>query len=287
MDLYQIRYFLTIAETGSFTKSAEQLYVSQPSLSAGIKKLEQELSVTLFERGGRRVLLTQAGRLFQEKAQAILAEYQAVRHDLEQFKDCPTLKLGTLHTIRGADLARLIGAFREEYPNVAIELHNGYLKDLQDWLEGGEIDLAITWLRDRDDPQTSISLFHQPLTLAVPQSHPFANYNSIHLTELDNQPYIERLNCEFWRTYPKMFEAVGVKPKMVYAANNEEWVISLIRAGMGMSIMPIWRDLTDVTYVPLVDLSLSRAVGLRWRTHQMSEPVLWFRKFATTHDWQV
>jgi DNA-binding transcriptional LysR family regulator len=68
MDLYQINYFLAIVETGSFTKAADSLFVSQPSLSAGIKKLEQELGVVLLERGGRKVLLTAAGNLFLEKA---------------------------------------------------------------------------------------------------------------------------------------------------------------------------------------------------------------------------
>ena len=74
IDLYQVRYFLTIAETGNFSQAAERLYLSQPSLSKGIKKLEQELSVTLFERGGRRTVLTAAGRSFLEKATVIMEQ---------------------------------------------------------------------------------------------------------------------------------------------------------------------------------------------------------------------
>jgi len=287
MDLYQIRYFLAIAQIGSFTKAAEQLFVSQPSLSAGIKKLEQELEVTLFERGGRRVLLTPAGRLFQEKAQTILAEYQSVRHDLEKLKEKPTLKIGTLHSVRGYTLARLIGAFRDKYPNVTIELCNGYLQDLQDWLEQGDIDLALTWLREQDSPQTSQFLCHQPLSLAVPPAHPFARSKHLSAADLDGQPYIERLNCEFWRANPKMFESMGVKPKIIYSANNEEWVISLIRAGMGISIMPIWTDLNDIIYVPITELNLKRTVGLKWRGQQVLEAAKWFQEFAAGYDWQI
>ncbi|NEO87564.1 MAG: LysR family transcriptional regulator [Spirulina sp. SIO3F2] len=287
MDLYQIRYFLTIAELGSFTKAADQLFISQPSLSVGIKKLEQELGISLFERRGRGVLLTPAGQVFQEKAQGIVAQYQAVRQDLEQFKEHPTLRVGTLHSIRGYNLAQLIGAFHAEYPNVTIELHNGYLQELQDWLDQGKVDVSMTWLQEQDDSNTSQLLFHQPLTLAVPESHTFARLRSVKLTDLDGQPYIARLNCEFWRSYPKLFESAGIEPQIVYSSTNEEWVISLIRAGMGMSIMPIWTDLECITYVPMLDLSLSRAIGLKWRSQQAFEAVAWFREFAMAHDWQV
>ena len=287
MDLYQIRYFLTIADFGSFTKAAEQLYVSQPSLSAGIKKLEQELDTPLFERGGRRVLLTPAGRLFQERAQAILAEYHSIRQDLKKLKDQPTLRIATLQSIRGNSMAEIIGAFRQQHPQVTIEICTGYLQDLQDWLEQGEVDVALTWLRQQDDPQTSQFLFHQPLTLAAPHDHVIAQSKSVCLADLDGQPYIERLTCEFWQAHPKIFKSACVNPQIVYSSNNEEWVISLIQAGMGMSIMPVWTDLTNITYVPITDLSLSRTIGLRWRGQNALDPVGWFRNFVKAHDWKV
>ena len=287
MELYQIRYFLTIAEVKSFTKASEQLYVSQPSLSAGIKKLEQELDVVLFERGGRRILLTAAGQRFQESAQAILAAYQSARHDLQQLKEQPTLQIGILHTLRSSNIAKIIGAFHKQYSHVTVVVLSGHLQDLQDWLEQGKIDLAITWLREQDNLQNSQFLFHQPLTLAIPHHHKFAQAKSVCLADLDGQPYIERINCEFWRAYDKMFEAAGVKPNIVYSANNEEWVISLIQEGMGISIMPTWADLTTIIYVPMTDLSLSRTIGLRWRSQQELKPLEWFRDFAMEHDWQV
>ncbi len=287
MDLYQIRYFMTIAETNSFTKAAERLYVSQPSLSAGIKKLEKELGVVLFERGGRRVLLTPAGHFFLEKAENILREYNSALHVIKGFKDRPLLRLGTLHTIRGCNLARLIGAYREKYPNVIIELYNSHLEELRDWLEQGKIDLAVTSLEHSDDPKTSQELFQQRLLLAVAPSHPFAQRTSIHLADLEGEPIIERIHCEIWRAYPHMFEEAGFKPQIVYWADSEEWVISLVQVGLGVSIMPVWPELNNINYVSIADLSLDRTVGLKWRSQQESEAVDWFRIFATSHDWQV
>ncbi|EKV02154.1 transcriptional regulator [Leptolyngbya sp. PCC 7375] len=287
MDLYQIRYFLTIADVQSFTKASELLYVSQPSLSAGIKKLEQELDVTLFERGGRRTLLTPAGQRFQESAKAILAAYQAARQDLQQLKEQPTLRIGTLHTLRSHHIAKLIGAFRQQYPNVTVVVLNGYLQDIKDWLEQGKIDVAITWLQEQDSDENSQLLFHQPLTLAVSDDHALAKAKSACLRDLDGQPYIERINCEFWRAYDTLFADAGIQPNIVYSSNNEEWVISLIQVGMGMSIMPVWADLTAITYVSMTDLSLSRTIGLRWRKLQMVEPVAWFCNFVMEYDLDI
>lgn len=287
MDLYQIRYFLTIADIGSFTKAAEQLYVSQPSLSAGIKKLEQELDVILFERGRRRVLLTPAGLIFKKRAEAIVAEYESARLDLQRLKEQPTLRIAMLQSLRSNSIAKIIGAFRQQYPNVIITICNGYLEDMQIWLEQGKVDLAFTWLPDQGNAQNSQFLFHQPLTLAVPNDHVFAQAKGLRLADLEGQPYIERLNCEFWRAYQDLFDDAGITPNIVYASNNEEWVISLIQVGMGMSIMPIWTDLNRLTYVPMTDLSLSRTIGLRWRNQQVSETLDWFRNFLMEYDWQV
>jgi len=287
MDLSQIRYFLAITKTGNFTKAAERLFISQPSLSAGIKKLEQELGVLLFERGGRKVLLTSEGRFFLEKANNILSEYQSAIHELKGFKERPILKLGTLHTMHGSNLARLIGDLRKERPTLSIKLYNGHLEELDDWLENGKIDIAITSLDRNPDSKTSQVLFQQPLHLAVPSDHALAQRSSIPIITLDGQPYIERTHCEIWRAYPHLFESVGVKPETVYWANNEEWVISLVQVGLGVSLMPVWQEIGDIVFLPISDLNITRVVGLIWRAQQESEVVEYFRAFANSHDWQV
>jgi DNA-binding transcriptional LysR family regulator len=286
MDLYQIRYFLAIAETGGFTKAAERLFVSQPSLSAGIKKLEQELGVTLFERGGRRAVLTSAGRLFLEKATIILNEYQSTLRELKGFQNQPTLRLGTLRTIRIARLADLIRAFQAQYSNVIIELLDGSLTDLRNWLEQGEIDLAITVLDKGEDSKSSLPLFQQRRALAVSVNHPFAQRGTVRLAELHGQPYIERMHCELWGETCQLFESKALQPRVVYRADHEEWVIALVAAGLGIAIMPEWQDIPGVVYIPISDLSLHRSIGLVWRAGQDSEVSDRFRAFAASHDWQ-
>ncbi|NEP19959.1 MAG: LysR family transcriptional regulator [Leptolyngbya sp. SIO4C1] len=294
MNLYQVRYFLTIAETGSFSRAAERLYLSQPSLSTGIKKLEQELGVSLFERGGRRTVLTAAGRSFLEKAKVIMEQYQAALHELKGFYDQPTLRVGVLSTMRVAELADLISTFQQHHPNVAIELHDGTLEKLREGLEQGDIDVALTVLSLRpgtelsvhDDSQTSTTLFRQPLLLAVPQSHPLAQRASVRLAELDGQPFIDRVHCEFFQQECQILEAANVHPNVVYRASHEEWVISLLRAGLGISVMPYWRGLTGIMYLPISDLDFQRTIGIKWRQQHPSDLVEKFCHFATSHRWE-
>lgn len=287
MDLYQVRYFLTIAETGNFSRAAERLYLSQPSLSTGIKKLEQELGVSLFERGGRRTVLTTAGRVFLKKATIIMDQYQAALHELKGFDDQPILRLGALTTMRVTELADLVSTFQQHHLNVTIELRDGTQEKLRDWLEQGEVDVALTVLGDREEPQASAVLFRQPLLLAVPHTHPFAQRTSVRLEELDDQPFIDRINCEFAERECEILEAKNIHPKVVNRASHEEWVISWIKAGLGISIMPRWRGLMGIVYIPIVDLDFQRTIGIKWRQQQSSKIVEQFCHYAASHNWEV
>jgi DNA-binding transcriptional LysR family regulator len=286
MDIYQIRYFLAIVETGGFTKAAERLLVSQPSLSAGIKKLERELGVILLERGGRKAILTPAGQFFLTKAQSILAEYQSALNELKTFKSQPVLRLGLLRTIRISSFARLIGVFRQTYPQVAIELQDGGTVELQERLEAGEIDLLVTGLDGIEANGNVLSLFTQGIALAVANSHPFAHRKSIRLAELDGQPYIDRIHCRLRLSVNQKFEEHGLHHQVVYRADNEDWVLALIAAGLGVTIMAQWRNSPGVTYVPLADWTLERTIGLVWRSGDKNDSVRAFCQFAASHDWQ-
>ena len=280
MDLYQLRYFLAIAETGGFARAAEQLSISQPSLSAGIKKLEQELGVALFERGGRRAVLTPAGQTFIERAQTILQECQSALSDIREFQEMPTLKLGVLCTLLFASIANLVSQFRTQYPQVVLGLQDSHADDLSNWLETGKVDLAVTVLGRNENPRTSLELFRQRLLLAVPANHAFAQREAVTLIDLDGQPYIERVNCEYWREYPQSYEAAGVQPQVVYLADHEEWAVSLIQAGLGISVMPEWNNLDGIAYVPIADLNLHRTIGLKWREQSNLMLIQQFRAFA-------
>jgi len=286
MNLYQIRYFLAIAETQGFTKAAERLGVSQPSLSAGIKKLEQELGVILFERGGggRRALLTPAGQLFADKARAIVEQYQSALSELRHYGKYAVLRLGVLCTLRVADIAPLVGQFHRQYPTATLELRDGRADMLRDWLAEGDIDLALTVL-DRTPQADELELFSQRYLLAVGLEHPFAERDRVSIADIDGQTYIERVRCELYVEQPDYYERAGIKRQIAYKADQEEWAITLVAAGLGISVMPHWRDLTTIAYVPVEEIDVTRQIGLRWRPRQTSDLVESFRDLAREQVW--
>ena len=286
MEAYQLQYFLAIAKEGSFTKASEALYVSQPSLSAGIKKLEQELGVFLLERRWRGIRLTPAGQLFLKKAEVILLEHHAAINALRNFQERPVLHLGLLCTLQIQVVIKIVQSFRELYPEVTVRVSDTHFDELNKWLSQGDIDIAVTNVTEKADAETTHVLFQQRLLLAVPNSHLLSQKREVRLSELENEPFIERIKCEIInKRTPPIFEAAGVNPYIVYQADHEEWVITLVQSGIGLTIMPEWDNLDGITYVPLTDMQLTRKIGLQWNRKQNFELTNLFRSFVAEGIW--
>lgn len=286
MEIYQLQYFLAIAKKGSFTKASESLYVSQPSLSSGIKKLEKELGVALIERRWRGIKLTPAGQLFLGKVEKIISDYQSTIETLRNFQSRPVLRIGMLCTLQVKVVIKIIQSFRELYPEVTVELCDTHFDELNDWLAQGEVDIAVTNLMAKPDATTTHLLFQQRLLLAIPNTHPLARKKEVMLAELEDQPFIERIKCEILtKQSPSIFEASGVTPYIVYRADHEEWVITLIQSGLGISIMPEWDDIEGITYVPLAKMRPVRKIGLQWNGQKNFELVNLFRAFVAEGTW--
>ena len=286
MEAYQLQYFLAIAKEGSFTKASEALYVSQPSLSAGIKKLEQELGVFLLERRWRGIVLTAAGELFLKKAEVILLEHHAAINALRNFQERPVLHIGLLCTLQIHVIIKIVQSFRELYPEVTVRVSDTHFDELDKWLLRGDVDIAVTNVTDVANLDSTHVLFQQRLLLAVPNSHLFSQKRAVELSELENEPFIERIKCEVInKKNPPIFEAAGVKPYTVYQADREEWVIALVQSGIGLTIMPEWENLDGITYVPLKDMQPVRKIGLQWNKKQNFKLTNLFRSFVAEGIW--
>ncbi|NEQ50746.1 MAG: LysR family transcriptional regulator substrate-binding protein [Leptolyngbya sp. SIO3F4] len=189
-----------------------------------------------------------------------------------------------LCTLQVKTIVKIIQSFRELYPAIIIEFYDTHLDELTNWLSHGDIDIAITALAT--ETNTSQILFQQKLLLGVPSNHPFAQKQEVMLQELEDQPFIERVKCEILtKQSPSIFEASGVHPYVVYRADHEEWVLALIKAGMGISIMPEWDAEEGVTYVPLARTQPIRNIGLQWNHKQNFELVDLFRSFVCRGTW--
>src|SRR5262249_21325132 len=150
MDIYQIRYFLAVVDAGNFSRAAERVHVTQPTLSTGIKKLEDELGVALFERSNREVKLTVAGEQFVARARTISREMEQAKDEIKAFRTQAVLRIGALKTLPMDSVAELVRGFRQEHPEVLIELTDGTDDEVRARLRLDQIDLVITALRPTD-----------------------------------------------------------------------------------------------------------------------------------------
>jgi DNA-binding transcriptional LysR family regulator len=277
MDIYQIRYFLAVVDAGNFSRAAERVHVTQPTLSTGIKKLEDELGVTLFERNNREVKLTAAGEQFVSRARTISREMEQAKDEMKAARAQAVLRVGALKTLPMDSVAGLVSAFRQAYPEALIELTDGADDEIRARLRLDQIDLAITVLRQEDKPNTSRVFMEEALHLAVRGDHPLARKRAVRLQEFDGQPFIERINCEIWAEVHEEFRRRRVRPQIAYRAENDQSVITLIAAGLGASIMPVRPNAHGVKFVPIEDFSLKRKIGLLW---QESSPSKWVELFG-------
>jgi len=174
MEMHQLRYFLAIAATGNFTRAAEQCHVSQPSLSQQIIKLEEEVGHKLFDRMGRRVQLTDAGRLLLEHARTVLTTVENATRQLRETRGqgFGRLAIGVIPTIAPYLLPRALAAFTRANPHVELIIQEDYTARIIDGLSAGELDIAIAALPITDDNLVVEVLGTEPLLLVLPKGHP-------------------------------------------------------------------------------------------------------------------
>lgn len=269
MEIHQLRYFLSVAESGSFTAAAEACHVSQPSLSAQIAKLESELGGPLFERGRHGARLTQTGELFRPRAAEALGQLEAGRRELAELAGLTrgSVALGCLPATGAYLLPRLLRAFMDGHPLVQVRLREASSPQLAKALRDFEIDLAIIDEAGLEPGIEHEALFREPLLLAVPPDHPFAHRRRVGVSELADQPFILMKPGHGYRSIVlSALKQAGVSPRIVHESDGIETVQRLVQAGFGLSMVPqMVRMDKGPVYLTLEEPSPSRTLLLAFR----------------------
>lgn len=285
MNLTLIRYFMAVAETGSFTRGAERASVSQPTLSAGIKRLEEALGAALFDRG-RGAQLTPAGARFLPRARLLLQEWTAARRELRQARPArQRLRLGYIPGLPAARLGKLLGSFAATHPDIALETLEASAAALSRRLDLGRIDAAILIL-ERDNEERSLTLFRQRYLLGVPAGHPLSHRSSARVTDLQDQPFVIRPQAEIMAAAEKLFAGQNVRPRIVGRVEDDSGLLTLVAAGIGLAILPDWLAGDSIAMLSLPELRETHRIGLIWRNGE-DEAVSQLREFAAGHDWNA
>ena len=250
MQLRDIQYVVTLAETLNFSKAAKALFISQPALSQSIRRLEDELGVTLFSRRNNAVELTRAGELFLEDGQKIL---QLSSHLKRQMEDIQKLKQGKLcigiTSLFGRFyFPKIYQVFRKLYPGVEILISEDTSENLAALILRGKIEFAILPL-----PLLSESLAYEPIVeeetlLAVPPGHPInrhmpeppqGEFNSVDIGQFQNDDFIMLYPGQRIRTLCiHACREAGFEPHIVFETRNTDTVCGLVSAGMGVGFIP-------------------------------------------------
>ncbi len=284
MNLTLIRYFMAVAETGSFTRGAERANVTQPTLSAGIKRLEESLGASLFERS-RAPQLTPAGARFLPRARLLLQEWTAARRELRQ-EGKPTklrLRLDYIPGLPQRRLTALLGSFAAAHPDIALEILEAPAATLTRRLDLGRIDAAIMPL---NDDGAGLTLYRQRYLLAVPPKHPLARRSSARISDLQDQPFVIRPQAEIMPAAEKLFDGLNVRPRIIGRAESDAALLVLVEAGIGIALLPHWLASDDVATLTLPELRDMHRIGLLWRDDAHAA-LGQLRDFAAGHDWDA
>jgi DNA-binding transcriptional LysR family regulator len=290
MEMHQVRYFLKAADTLNFTRAAEQCGVSVPSLSRAIHALEEEFGGQLFRRERHLTHLTDLGRLMRQHLSTMNEAADAAKRDAGDYARLSgsRLKLGIFASI-GADLLTgYVTTLRSEAPELELHIWEANCEELEGALLGGEIDIALTSAVDLDERVRTVPLFREAFYISFAPGHRFGQMNAVPMRELQGENYVKRLHCEFPANLMRLgiakpYEAVTVR----YIGEREDWIQSLVRAGLGCAVMPEYLALLPgIEMRRLIEPEVYRQISLATvagRPH--SAPVAAAARAARRYQW--
>jgi LysR family hydrogen peroxide-inducible transcriptional activator len=241
MELHQLRYFVAVAETGSFSRGAERCGITQPSLSQQILKLEQELDQRLFDRLGRRVQLTPSGRVLLPRAQRILAEVnsasKAVQQDVSEGKG--SLTIGAIPTVAPFLLPEALKELRKRFPEAELHIAEDTTERLVQMLVRAEIDCAIMSPPVEEAHLKEEELFTEELFAILPPQHPLALSGEMKLSMLNGEDAIvlQPMHC-LSSQIDAFCKAENITRNVSCTTSQLSTLYNMVSLGMGVSLVP-------------------------------------------------
>lgn len=265
MEFNQLRYVCAIAETGSFSRAAEHCHVTQPSLSQQVLKLEEDLDAKLFDRLGRSVRLTEAGRAFLPHARSILQQMEAARTGVaERSMDIRgSVAVGVIPTIAPYLMPGYATRFMRQYPDARLRIVEETTPVLVENLRDLSIDLAVLALPLRHKEFETFPLRTEPLFAVLPQDHPRAAAKSLALKDLRGESFVMLRDGHCFRGLSIAACArARVTPRIAFESDQFSSLLGMVAAGVGVTLVPemaIDRSV-ECRYIRLNDVRAARTI---------------------------
>ncbi len=272
IDLYLLRYFLAVVETGNFTRAADQCSVTQPTLSAGIKKLEMQIGQQLFERTNKRVFLTDAGGRFMPRAKAIFHECNIAVMEMKEAQSRPLLRLGVLSTVSAGLVKKIVTDMRQQMPDLAFEIEDGSEQELRNRLDERAIDFSISLERGPIEADRMTLLMTEGYVFVLPSTTGHVSGAEISVADLADCPMVVRSRCEVLSETSRYFTDRNIRPRLVYRTPNDDRALDMVAAGIGGTVVPraLVEGKTGISWHPLKGFIHARNVVLYHPRYSMS-----------------
>ncbi|WP_433852421.1 LysR substrate-binding domain-containing protein [Stenotrophomonas nitritireducens] len=242
MNLRDLKYLVALAEHKHFGRAAAACFVSQPTLSTQIRKLEEELGVPLVERAPRKVMLTPAGREAAARARGIVAEVEQMKEAARRSRDpeAGTVRLGIFPTLGPYLLPHVVPAIRERFPQLELLLVEEKSDVLLTQLRNGQLDAALLALPLHDEQLHAEFLFEEPFVLAAPESHPLAAHATLGMGDLADQRLLLLQDGHCLRDQAlDVCHLAGALEKSEFQATSLETLRQMVAANVGVTLLPM------------------------------------------------
>jgi LysR family hydrogen peroxide-inducible transcriptional activator len=283
MNLRDLRYLVALAEHRHFGRAAAASYVSQPTLSTQIRKLEEELGVTLVERTPRRVLLTETGREIVARARDVLHEVEQIRGIARRTRDpeAGSVRLGIFPTLGPYLLPHVVPEVRKRFPKLELLLVEEKTEEVLKRLREGKLDAGVLALPVHDDTLHSEFLFEEPFVLAAPKQHPLAQRNTLKLDDLEDQSLLLLEDGHCLRDQAlEVCRMSGAGEKTGFRATSLETLRQMVAADVGVTLLPVLAVKPPVARADNIGLvefrgrAPSRRIAMVWRKSSALAPFL-------------
>lgn len=290
MELRVLKYFLTVADEGNFTRAADVLHVTQPTLSRQMMELESEMGTTLLIRGKRSVTLTEEGFLFKQQAETIVELADKLEHTFTDQKDviCGTIQIGATEAVGGRTLAERMKEFREKYPGVQFNLYNGMADNIKEMIEHGLFDLGLV-MEPIDTAKFEYVRLPQKETwgILIRKDHELAGKETVTVEDIKSYPLImpERENAKNQILHWMRCEERHLEIPTYYNILSNSAL--LVKAGMGCAVcldgaLSIHAD-PELCFRPILPEHVTRSVILWKKNHLFSQAASLFIQTIQEH----
>ena len=277
MTLNELRYVVAVAQTQHFSKAAEACHVSQPSLSIAVKKFEEELGITIFQRGKRQVEITPEGEAVVQQAQKIIEETQKLNY-LKCLQKSPlegVLKIGAIFTIGPYLFPSLVPYMRKHYPDMPLHIDEDYTENLRKKLLKAEIDIAVLALPFSDPAVETMEIYDEDFVPLFYDEHPFAKMSEIKVDDIKNSELLMlgKGNCfrdQVVAACPNCLSPTGSSDNWVVGSSLET-IRHMVAMKLGITVMPITALAKQTDYPgldsrPFKEPVPKRRIILAWRS---------------------